>query len=162
MLILFRSFSERCSREWILSTRSVSPYLSAFFGVSQMAIEDVSKGGNDRPVEDITIADSGEVCVTSLGCLAADISVPSSPSTWTQMAIRYPSMLSSSQLLICVKSILRIKHPSLRTMKTLLTIHPPLMRSPPRKFLLRQAPRLLRGRYWKNPRFSLGVTPSLV
>ena len=81
VLILFRSFSERYSKEWILSTKSVSLCLSAFFGVSQMAVEDVSKGANDRPVEDVTIADCGEVCATWLGCLAADVSFPSSPST---------------------------------------------------------------------------------
>ena len=37
-----------------------------------MALEDVSKGGNNRPSQDVTIVDRGEVRATSLGRHTAD------------------------------------------------------------------------------------------
>ena len=52
----------------------------AVLGVSQLVVEDVAKGQNDRPKEDVIIVDCGEVCATPLGCLTTDIPVPSSPS----------------------------------------------------------------------------------
>jgi len=73
------------------------------------APEDVAKGKNDRPVEDITIVDSGEVSVQSLRLRYRSYPLLSSLSTSIQKAKRYPSMLSSSQLLTCVKFIMRIK-----------------------------------------------------
>jgi hypothetical protein len=73
------------------------------------APEDVAKGRNDRPVEDITIVDSGEVSAQSLRLRYRSYPLLSSLSTSIQKAKRYPSMLSSSQLLTCVKFIMRIK-----------------------------------------------------
>jgi len=66
-------------------------------GWLRQTLEDVAKGGNDRPVEDVIIVNCGEVRDNSFYPNVTHL-VPSSLLTLMQMAKRYLSTLSSSQL----------------------------------------------------------------